>query len=290
MIQFAVSTMALRKQPIEAAICVARNEDFALEFSSGIPFRENMETIYLSADCRRLPHNYFPAPKLPFVLNLASGNPDIVARSRAHCEQGLRLAAQSGAPFFSAHAGFCVDPSPDRLGKPLQAVMTRPRASHWPIFIESVAALVRMAESLGIRMLIENNVLAPFNVPPDGVNPLLCADPNEIRRLLADVNSPALGILIDTGHWKVSSRTLGFELRPVLAGLEQSVQAFHHSDNDGTRDANEPVAEQYWFLSEMPNFAHALHILEVDDQSVEDIRRQRALLQQATFSRRTSSL
>ncbi len=284
MMQFAVSTMALRKQGLDRAIEVAREEDFALEFSSGVPFREGMDAMYLSAPCRRLPHNYFPAPREPFVLNLASCNSTIIALSRSHCERGLHLAAQSNAPFYSAHAGFCLDPQPHRLGKPLQVSMEKSRAEHWKVFIESVTELAALAESLGIRLLIENNVLASFNVCADGQNPLLCADPYEIRLLVDQVRSDALGILIDTGHWKVSSLTLGFPLRPVLSDIAGSICAFHHSDNDGTEDANLPIGLDYWFLAEMSRFADAVHVLEVDDQSVEDIRSQRKLLQDACSS------
>ena len=101
-----ISTIAFNSLNIEEAIAIAKNNNFALEFSSGIPFHPKMEDIYTNCTLRRIPHNYFPAPKMPFVLNLASTNNTIRELSIQHCIQGLKLAKKSNSPFYSAHFGF----------------------------------------------------------------------------------------------------------------------------------------------------------------------------------------
>src|SRR5665811_1545119 len=87
--------------------------------SSGMPYRADMEEIFLNAPIKKFAHNYFPAPEIPFVLNLASSNEKIRNQSLTHCLKGLELSKLAGAHFFSAHAGFCVDPHPDELGRKL---------------------------------------------------------------------------------------------------------------------------------------------------------------------------
>lgn len=277
-LRFGVSTTAFRGRSLDEAVVAAVEHQFTLEFSSGLPFEPGLREKYLTAPCSRLPHNYFPAPAEPFVLNLASADPKILSLSQRHCEQGLALAAESGAGFYSVHAGFCVDAAPEDLGRQLAAPIVRAREEHWRIFLDSVRLLTAHARALGVSLLIENNVLSALNLRSNRVNPVLCADPAEIGALIDAMASPAFGILLDTGHWKVTSATLGFPLLPVLAGYELHVRAVHHSDNNGVTDDNRELGAAYWFLPEMPRFAHALHVLEVNDQPIRSILRQRSLL------------
>ena len=117
--EIVVSTLALMGKSAEEVISIALKHHWTIEFSSGMPYREDMETIFLNAPIKKYAHNYFPAPKVPFVLNLASANRDIRETSIRHCINGLELSKKAGASFFSAHAGFCVDPHPDELGRKL---------------------------------------------------------------------------------------------------------------------------------------------------------------------------
>ncbi len=116
-----VSSLALEGSTPEEMIQKAQQNNWALEFSSGMHFQPNMEMLFLNTSIKRMPHNYFPAPKVPFVLNLASTNNDIRNKSIEHCKKGLWLAKKSFAPFYTAHAGFCVDPKPHELGDKIQS-------------------------------------------------------------------------------------------------------------------------------------------------------------------------
>lgn len=279
--KFAVSTTAFRCRSIEEVLALAARQELNLEFSSGLPYREDMEMIYLAAKVTRLPHNYFPAPKTPFVLNLASLNDDVRSRSILHCKRGLKLAAGSGAPFFSAHAGFCLDPNPEDLGKPLKLATREPKERYWQAFVSAVRELADEANRLGVLFLVENNVIAKCTLLPDGHSPLLCCEHTEIERLQEEVSSSSLACLLDTGHLKVSAGTLGFAVDEYVNRVGHSIQAIHHSDNDGEADNNEPLTSDYWFLHYMGEFPNIWHILEVHDQSVQQIKSQFDLLRQA---------
>lgn len=276
--QVVVSTLAMMGKSAEEVIAAAQQNRWALEFSSGMPYRPDMEKIFLEAPVKKYAHNYFPAPQAPFVLNLASDNDDIRSISIQHCIRGLELSKKAGAPFFSAHAGFCVDPAPDELGRKLNLSKPYSRAAHWRLFIESVKQVTEAAGKMGMRFLIENNVLAPVNVHPDGSNPLFCCGADEMIRMLNEVNSFNLDLLIDTGHLKVSGQTLRFSPDEAIKKLYHKVSCIHHSDNDGSFDTNDKMQADYWFLKHMNKFSDIVHVIEVKKLNETEINEQIAIL------------
>lgn len=278
-LQFSVSSTAFRKIKLSEAIRVCNERDWVLEFASGLPYAADMKDVFFSATCKKLIHNYFPAPLEPFVLNLASMNPEVLKKSIAHVTQGLEFAAAVKCPFYSVHAGFCMDPDPNDLGKPFDLKMIYPRERHWETFLNSVDQLLKVASSLGVKLVIENNVLAKFNLTSKGENPTLCAGPEEILKLIELFgNRDSFGLLLDTAHLKVSRNTIGFNVEPLLTKIAPYTHQIHHSDNDGSADTNGPIDKNYWFLEHMGKFSHAVHTLEVHDQSEADIAVQKNIL------------
>ncbi|MBS1647255.1 MAG: TIM barrel protein [Bacteroidetes bacterium] len=278
--QVVVSTLAFMDKPVEEIVATAQQQHYAIEFSSGLAYHPNMETVFLNAPIKKWAHNYFPAPKTPFVLNLASSHDAIRTMSVAHCIQGLELSARAGAPFFSAHAGFCIDPRPSDLGNELKKETHIDREQHWKWFLQSLQKITEKAEQLNLLFLIENNVLAKMNVYADGTNPLLCVTPNEIKKMLNEVSGKNLRLLLDTAHLKVSAHTLGFDIDEAVHELKPYIECVHHSDNKGLLDTNDALNEQYWFLKHMPLFKDKVHVLEVKKQNVAQINQQLNLLTQ----------
>ena len=269
-----VSTLAFAGKSVEEIIQTAVDNNLAVEFSSGLPYKENMDEIYLSAPVKRMPHNYFPAPERPFVINLGSTNDEIRFNSIQHCKKGLELSKKSGAPFYSAHAGFCIDPRPEQLGNPLEVNVKFKRKNNWDLFVSSVKTLANYAEEIGSKFLIENNVVAAFNLTSKLENPLFCCNSDEIIQLVDEVNHPAFGILLDTAHFKVSSKTLSFDMHQELLKLTGAIKCIHHSDNNGEKDTNNSITQDYWFLKHMQQFRALLHVLEVKEISVNEIKEQ----------------
>jgi sugar phosphate isomerase/epimerase/GNAT superfamily N-acetyltransferase len=276
-----VSSLAFMGMPAEKIIQAAEENDFALEFSSGMAFRPDMEKVFLEASLKKYAHNYFPAPEKPFVLNLGSANEETRKRSVAHCISGLRLSWKAGAPFFSAHAGFCIDPKPEELGQKLSRSANIDRDLHWKIFCNSVKEILSATADLPTRFLIENNVLAKMNVYENGFNPLFCADPDEMNRLMLEIGHPRLGLLLDTAHIKVSARTLNFDAAAAVRSIQHHVSCIHHSDNTGELDNNEIIGSNYWFLPLMSNFRLIPQVIEVKKIPVQEIKKEISLLKSA---------
>jgi len=274
-----VSTLAFGKQNIEDTIRIAKEEDFALEFSSGLPYNADTEKIYAAAEVKKIPHNYFPAPEIPFVLNLASSNSAIRDQSIQHCVKGLHLSKLANAPFFSAHAGFCIDPNPEELGRKITYNTGFDKQEHTRLFLASLEIILDEAERLDIGFLIENNVIAAFNLVNGSENPLLCCEHEEIINILRAVNNNRLGLLLDTAHLKVSCQTLGIDKNNEVDLLEPHIKAIHHSDNDGLKDTNDPMGDGYWFLPYMKRFSSLPQVIEVKNIDLSEIKQQVKLLQ-----------
>ena len=121
---------------------------------------------------RFLIHHYFPGPAEPFVLNLAAADEENLRRSRALCKNAIAVGARLRSPFYSVHAGYCFHALPGHLGGDLSRLRPTSMEEAETTFVESVRALADYARSFDMNILIENNVLAPFNLI-EGKNALL---------------------------------------------------------------------------------------------------------------------
>jgi sugar phosphate isomerase/epimerase len=236
-----------------------------LELSSGTRFEEGMlDTVrrYHRRPMQYLVHNYFPPHREPFVLNLASTNEHTLQRSRDHCRAAIDLAAEFGSPFYSVHAGAAMNAKPEDLGQPQTHLIHGNVAKAYETFVESCSALAAYAGARGVKLFVENHVVAPFNLI-NGENRFLFASTAEdVRRLMADVGSPSLGLLLDVGHLKVTARSLGFDATKFIADVAPYVGAFHLSENDGRSDQNLPFDGSAWFMEALSDFPQALCIIE----------------------------
>jgi sugar phosphate isomerase/epimerase len=177
--------------------------------------------------------------------------------------------------FYSAHAGFCIDPKPDKLGGFIQVKKDFNRSEHIDIFIDSLNKILDVATSLKISFYVENNVISRKNYLGNGyTNPFLCCDSEEINNIFKKINHNNLGLLLDTGHLKVSSSTLGLNPEKEVNKVLNYVCAVHHSDNNGKVDSNEILDENYWFLKFKKYFSLWDHVIEVRNLSPKQIKEQ----------------
>ena len=184
-------------------------------------------------------HNYFPPPLEPFVLNLASRNEQILRRSREFCLQGLQLSNALGQSYYTFHAGFRFDPAPESLGQELVGDLSQ--NSPWESesnFVESIEILLEAAKPLGTTLLVENNVITMQNAERWGRECLMWTHSAEILEFLTSRSFDGLGLLLDVGHLKVSSKTLGLDFEKELETLAGIAQGLHLHSNDGFVDSH----------------------------------------------------
>lgn len=209
-------------------------------------------------------HNYFPAPKRPFILNLSSCDRDILRLSLRHCKRAIDLAIEIGAKLYSVHSGFRVDPA--ELGRPFPASDITPYDAAYENFIQSLVEICKYADKKGVNFAIENNVAADFNLI-NGKNELfLMCELWELERLFKDIRPYNLGLVIDLGHLNVNSRCLKFDKWEFLKRITKltDIKAVHFHDNNGLIDQHLPLMDSSWIFQALQSdgLANALFVLE----------------------------
>lgn len=246
-----------------------------LELSSGLQYTDG-----LLADVRRchgrpfryLVHNYFPPHARPFVLNLASLDATTLDRARDHCKAGIDLSVEFGAPFFSVHAGSAMNATAGDLGKPQLHLAHGEIDRAYGVFVETLVELAAYADSRNVNLLVENHVVASFNVTNGGNRFLFASTANDIIRLMRDVGSPRLRLLVDVGHLNVTANSLQFDRYRFIEDVAPWIDAFHLSDNDGHADQNLSFGRDAWFMNVIGQFPDAVHVIEAYRLDVPAIR------------------
>jgi sugar phosphate isomerase/epimerase len=98
---------------------------------------------------------------------------------------------------------------------------------------EVLAHMVRRAEQPDVAIAIEN--LAPVYPGPER----LSAFPGNLRRLVTQIGSPALGLCLDVGHANVVAGLRRTDIDHLIDPVLDSVSIFHVHDNLGSRDGQE---------------------------------------------------
>ena len=191
-------------------------------------------------------HNYFPPPREPFVINLASKNSEIAKLSIKHIKSSIKLASDINSKYYSFHAGFLIDPKVKELGKNLSKSFIINRDEAMEIFLSRIHDLSAFAKNYGIQLLVENNVISQKNYKEFGQDVLLMTTASECKYFFE--NAPEnVKMLLDFAHLKVSSKTLNFSAKNFIKICNKFVKGYHFSDNDGLSDSNHSINYDSWF-------------------------------------------
>ncbi|MBI4568250.1 MAG: sugar phosphate isomerase/epimerase [Planctomycetes bacterium] len=236
-----------------------------------LPLADPVAEALRGAPRRRLiVHNYFPPAENPFIVNIGSADPAVLAKSVAQVKRAIDTAKAVGAELYTFHPAFLVDPAPpegkkDSLYWPGRAV-TRERA--WEIFLPALRDIIAHADRAGQRVAIENQGSVKEN------DSLMMTQPWEWRDLMAETRATSLGVLVDVGHLKLSAVANKFRREELLEAVEGRIYAFHAHDNDGQDDQHRPVGEGAWFLSTIrqARFERTPVVLESWDLTPDQVR------------------
>ena len=191
-------------------------------------------------------HHYFPPPQKPFIVNLASQDKQIFRKSINQIIKSIDFCADFDINFFSFHAGFRVDPD---INLKFNFNNIPEYEDSFNMFKESVAEVVDYAERRSVKVAIENNVLAEYNLI-DGQNKLLLmCELWEFERLFNEIRSNNLGVLLDIGHLKVTSNLLKFDAEELIDKLKDKTFAVHIHENNGQVDEHRCIREGDWSLA-----------------------------------------
>lgn len=218
-------------------------------------------------------HHYFPPAKEPIMVNLASQDPTILKRSREQIRQSIDFCFIMGISFFPFHAGFRAEPD-EKLNFKGQPVA--PYESAFATFVESVNEVNRYAEVKKVKIAIENNVLAEYNLV-DGQNPyLLLCEAGEFEKFLSEVQSGNVGVLLDLGHLKVTSHCLSFNRYEFIDKVKDRVFGIHAHENNGHIDEHRELDQTSWCFEVISRecFANLPVVLESLGLTINQIMKQ----------------
>ena len=129
-------------------------------------------------------HNYFPPPKFPKVINLASGNKKIVNDSIILIKEAIDLCNKVNSKYYSFHAGFLADLSPKDLGKSKKKLKEIPRSIGLDNFLKNVEKVSKYAKKKDVEILLENNVIGRYNFNLFKKNPFLMTDLEDTKLIM----------------------------------------------------------------------------------------------------------
>jgi len=271
-----ISTTVFRNKDLKNILETCLKHGFTnIELGSNVNYSNAYHDLLLkfsNTPMRFLLHGYFPRPKDDFVLNLASNNEEILQKSIQHCKHTIDLSAKLKAPFYSIHAGYAFNASPDDLGHPLLKLPRIPYQQAYKTLQTSMSELCEYAQKVKVRLAIENNVVTNFNLE-DGKNTvLLIADELEAVKFNELVCSPNLFYLIDLGHLKITSTSLGFDISHYLKKILPFTLAFHLSDNNSMEDQHLSFNKEAWFKDIVRRNKDKFFILEAQNLETKQIR------------------
>jgi len=240
-----ISSSCVKKNKIKDSVKeLAINGFNNIELSGGTNYYENFEVDLLDLkkeyNLKYRCHNYFPPPKAPFVLNLASLNDDTFNVSFEHVQKVLKLSSNLGASQFGFHAGFFIDIKLNEIGKKLTKdnLFNKNQSIHR--FCDAFKLL--QLEANEISLYIENNVFSSSNSEAyDGENPFMMTNFTDYQKLKEKIN---FNLLLDVAHLKVSSKTLGLDWESEFKNMINESNYIHVSNNDGFHDLNDQLTKK----------------------------------------------
>jgi sugar phosphate isomerase/epimerase len=238
-----VSSACVKASRLEDALqLLHRNHFLNIECSGGavhekdVPgmLRRLRDTLGLNILC----HNYFPVPKEPFVLNLASADDHIYQRSVRHLQEAIELSQALGLRKFSFHAGFLVDIPVSEIGREISKKTMYDRSAAIERFVQAFRCLQSRAGD--VELYVENNVLSESNMKRFAGNPFLLTDYEDYAEMRKAMD---FKLLLDVGHLKVSCQSLRLDFNKELSRLMHETEYVHISDNDGRSDQNKGLVK-----------------------------------------------
>ena len=245
-----ISTSCVKHNKIKDSVEeLAENGFQIIELSGGTEYYENFENdLIVLKDKYKLNyrcHNYFPPPKKPFVLNLASLNDETFQMSFDHLKNVVALSSRLGADKFAFHAGFFIDIKLSEIGKKLSRDNLFDEKKSVERFCSAYDIVKEQAKN--VSLFIENNVFSKTNAETyDDENPFMMTNFNEYKSLKEKID---FNLLLDVAHLKVSAKTLGLNWESEFKNMMSVSSYIHVSDNDGFHDLNSQLTKNSSLLS-----------------------------------------
>ncbi len=232
---------------LETLKMFVKNKILSVELSAGKYSKNQIQKLRKIKNVKKIMHNYFPPPKEPFVINIASSNNKILSKSLKHIKKAIDISKLIGAKDYSFHPGFVTDISPREIGVLTKTTNFNNREACIQRVVKNLKLLSKYAKKKGVRLLIENNVMKKSSYDYLRKDTTIMSTPKEINFIMERVPKN-IKLLMDVAHLKVSSNVLGFDKVKAFKSVKKWIRAYHLSDNDGIHDSNDCFRKNSWFV------------------------------------------
>lgn len=242
-----LSTTCFKNDNLEEIIKISKDNGINnLEISGGLKYIDEKKLSDLIEKNNNINfrfHNYFPIPKIPFVLNLASKKTS--QKSVKNILKGINYANKYGKKIFSFHAGLRFNPLSSSLGKNQLDYKVINYDLSYNILEQSIKKII-LEKMKDTTICIENNVVEQRNFINEENKYIFSdlSDSNFINDLIYKYN---IKILLDFAHLKVSSKTLKFNPHDFIEEYHDNILIAHLSDNNGINDDGIILKKNAWF-------------------------------------------
>ena len=115
-------------------------------------------------------------------------------------------------------------------------------------FILGCDELASYGAQFGIKVLVENNVCTKANYSKHNCSPFIFSGFHESIKFVESLPRDC-GVLLDIGHLNVSSKTMSYDGDVLIKEIQNRINAFHLSHNEGLVDSNKPLKDNTPYLS-----------------------------------------
>ena len=238
----------------------------AVELGSTHILERNLQPVLGRLGMEYLVHNFFPPTTDRFVVNLASRDREVRARSVEYAKNSISFCSEIGAKLYTVHPGFVTDPAGESLSSTTYdfrfgATDRGVYEESFAHLLNSIDALTKNAERNGVVLGVESQGSATES------GQLLLQRPEEFRQFLSTFPTRTVGLNVNLGHLNLASRVFKFDRLSFIEEFAERIVALEISHNDGEKDDHGVLVPGawYWPIIADRNLAGAYKIFEGRD-------------------------
>jgi sugar phosphate isomerase/epimerase len=193
-----------------------------IELGAGHKYSSDIKPVF-GFDFNYTVHVVFPPPKEPFMLNIASDT-EIFQRTIKTAKETLDWSRKLDAIYQGIHIGTAADFLADETT--ISPMISKEK--QFSNMVEALSQICDKAEEVDVPIAVENL--------PCYKDFITYFTSEEVNRLLKEVGSKKLGLLMDLNHLQLTKEFYEFDMKKYIGTLLDKVLGFHVSearDGDG---------------------------------------------------------
>jgi len=152
---------------------------------------------------------------------------------------------------YSLHSGTAMNHNPKYLGKKQTQFDAIPISISRKNLYDSIVYLSKYSENRNVNLYLENNVIEHYN-SKEANNRYHFISFKDSDFIIQLMNKFKIGILLDVGHLKITSKSLKFNSKKFVEKYSKHIKIVHLSDNNGLIDQNKILTKKSWFWNFIP--------------------------------------